>query len=536
MNRGHVSNTAINGQKRKRTRLETPPETSVTMGFMDKIAAMEDQFVNRLKNVQKQVMESKKSQGLLITCCAMYTFEKDIKDIQSLQMNNYGSGKLEQVRMVVTGEEMLPVPAWIESRVALQAYFERKLDSTRRHSSGAARKHGFEVPWRASVQLQSIPPGCFVESVQLSFINPASNGSPTIKMDQSAEGASNLYLINDTLMNIRGHTYSECCQELGIFRRGYCYITLRVPLRLLIREQLKQLRIALPHSEVGAALDDFAALNGNDNVALKFGRSNMKVDRQFLVSITPETRMIFGPKMAGHVSTYEMDVSKEAVVALLNVVKAATDYLPLDFDRTTPLFLYELMALASDWNIPSRKLRTQLALLERFCEPGFNLHSIPVDKLMQFIRRDYIANEAQTGVKMVLLGFMFALRDMLLPATMVEQFKKDFDQISMDPTLDDVFEPVGSLVSVVTDGVVKVECEYTTVPVILQDGNQLELRVLESANIEQVKAVLGRRLEVPIHQQIIVFDGRRLASDTLVSDIDFKDGDMLEMYFAQTGC
>ncbi|XP_055354299.1 uncharacterized protein LOC129599955 [Paramacrobiotus metropolitanus] len=526
--------SATNGQKRKRARSETPSERGSSMAFVDRVSAMEDQFVSMLKNCQKQIAESGKSQGVLVTCCAMYTFQKDIKDIQSLVMNDYGSGKLEQVRMVVTGEEIMP--AWMESGVALQAYFERKVGTNRRHSSGDARKRGFEVPWRASVQLQSIPPGCFVESVQLSFINPASDGSPTVKMDLSAEGASNLYLINDKLMNIRGQTYSECCRELGIFRQGFCYITLRVPLRLLIRDQLKQLRADLPHNAVAEDEHDYSAVSGNDNVTLKFGRSSMKVGRQVLLNISTETHAIFGAKTAGQVSVYEMSVSKEVATALLGAVNSAADYLPLNPERTTLSFLYELVALSSDWDIPSVKLWTQLVMLERLCAPGVNLQQIPVDKLIKLIRHEFDWNG---GVKMVLLGFTFALRDMclvdILPATMNGRVVAELDRISEDPTLKDVFQPAEMQPSVATSAdAVKGECKTLTVR--FQDGNSMRVRVSESANIQRIKAAVGNFLGIPIYQQRMIFKDRRLDDLIRVSECGFEDGDEIEMYTEQYGC
>ncbi|XP_055354301.1 uncharacterized protein LOC129599958 [Paramacrobiotus metropolitanus] len=530
-----MSSSTTSGQKQKRARSETSSETGSNISFADKVAAMEHQFVNMLKSVQKQILESGKSQGVLITCCAMYIFQKDVKDIQSLLMNDYEMGKLEQVRMVVTGEEILPLPAWMESGVALQAYFERKVGTNRCHSSGDARKRGFEVPWRASVQLQSIPPGCFVESVQLSFINPASDGSPTVKMDLSAEGASNLYLINDKLMNIRGQTYSECCRELGIFRQGFCYVTLRVPLRLLIRQQLKQLRMDLPHPAVADCEDYYSAGNGCDSVTLKFGRSTVKVDRPFLMNISAETRAIFGTKTSGQVGVYEMGVSKEATIALLDAVKTATDH--LDTDRTTLSVLYELVALSVDWNIPLVKLWTQLALLERLCAPGVNLQQIPIDNLIKVVRQDYDVNRVQTGAKMTLLGFMFALRDMcladVLSTPLNELLVREFDCISSHPTLVDAFQPAESMANPATNTNVKRQCKTLTVR---QDDNSLRVRVLQTTNIGRIKAFVQSHLGIPIYQQRMVFDGRQMDDYRLVGDFDFEDGDMIEIFTEQYGC
>ncbi|XP_055354302.1 uncharacterized protein LOC129599959 [Paramacrobiotus metropolitanus] len=531
-----MSNSATTGQKRKRTSSETPAETASAMGFVGRVAAVEDQFVNMLKNCQKEITESGKSQGFLITCCALYTFEKDIKDIKSLQTNDYGTGKMQQVRIGDTGEEILPVPSWMESGVALQAYFERKLDTNRPHSSGIAGKRGFEVPWRASVQLEKIPPSCMVASVQVSFINPASDGSPIIKMDHAEDGISNLYLLNDKLMNIRGQTYSECCQELGIFRRGYCYITLRVPLRLLIREQVKPLWTDLPHS----TLDDYSALDGNDNVTLKLGDSDIKVDRQLLMNISTETRVIFGAKMVGQVNFYEMGVSKEALAALLAAVKAGSDYVALDIYRTTPSFLYELLALSTDWNVQSVKVWTQLALLERLCVPGVNLRHIPVDKLIKLIRRDNDGNEAQTGVKMVLLGFMFALRDMCLvenlPATMYEQVEGDPDRISAHPFLVDVFQPAESLASPAVSDVVKEQAMKITLTIRFWNIDRLHVRVGGSIRIGQIKAAFERQSGIPVYQQRMIFKDRRLDDFSRVSECGFADGDVIEAHTELVGC
>ncbi|XP_055349016.1 uncharacterized protein LOC129595906 [Paramacrobiotus metropolitanus] len=280
---------------------------------------MEEPFLEMLKNCQKQITDVEKTHDALITCCVVYTFAKEIADIKSMQMNDYGMGKLQRVRLV-TGEKVLPLPVWMESGVTLEAYFGRKSATIQKHSSGDNDKQGFEVSWHANIQLERVPSGCTVEAVKVAFINPDSKGSPIVKIGASGNNASSASFINYKLKNIKGQTYSECCRELGIFREAYCYVTLRVPLRLLIRKQLQPLRSDLAPHALPTGEGNY---DGNDKVILKCGQSSVKVYRHLLVNISKETEAIFGKKRFGQVSVYEMDVSKDVVMAVLGLVEPA---------------------------------------------------------------------------------------------------------------------------------------------------------------------------------------------------------------------
>ncbi|XP_055349014.1 uncharacterized protein LOC129595904 [Paramacrobiotus metropolitanus] len=502
----------------------TPRGARRILSFMDKVAATEDQFMNLFNNCRKQISESGKKQGALITCCAVYTFSKDIKDISSVEANDYGMGKLERARLG-TGEEILPLPGWMESGVGLRANFGEKVGTKRKHSSGDASKKGFEVPWTAHIRLESIPLGCILESVQLSFINPDAAGSPVVKIDVPAQDACNLYLINDKLMNIKGQTYSECCRGLGIFRQAFCYITLRVPLRLLIREQLKHLRNGFPVAPANAVQKDYS---GHDNVTLECGESSITVERDVLTNISKEAKSFFGPRTYGSMSVCSMGVSKEVVLAVLGVRDARTDYYPLDPYKITLDFLYELLTLSTDWGVRSKRW-TQLAFLECLCAPGLDLQQVPVLAAVECLKKDYEIAKNEVGAKMVALGYAMVLRDIMMSADRVLGPTRFHLERSVAAILTDteLTEPSKNLEN---------EQQDITVTIVTLTGTRTVLEVTTGDTVENLKAAFQMRAGMPVDQQGLIFGGQQLENWQTLSDCDISHGAVIHCIMNLRGC
>ncbi|XP_055348101.1 uncharacterized protein LOC129595197 [Paramacrobiotus metropolitanus] len=264
-------------------------------------------------------------------------------------------------------------------------------------------EHGFEVPWRASIQLEQVPDNCILTEVQLAFINPYE--CPTVHVEMKATNTQSIGFINNTLKNIDGQTYSKCCQELGIFREAYCFITMRVPLRSFLRKLLTAFRRTIP---LCPAPDEVITVTeGADNVVLT-RQGKIEIDRQALAGISSAARAMFAVGAAGKASSYDLDYSKAAVLAVLSAALLKQESLPGDPRRAAPFFLYEVMKLALSWDIPQLKLWTQVAFVERLCHPVANLEQIPVLDAVRIIH-DH-ADGKEVGGRMVLCGLICVLR------------------------------------------------------------------------------------------------------------------------------
>ncbi|XP_055352332.1 uncharacterized protein LOC129598453 isoform X1 [Paramacrobiotus metropolitanus] len=188
---------------------------------------LERGVLDLLTHYQLACMDSK--DGDFMTCRAMYTFQKDAQELQSMALNDYGQGRLQSVRVATTGHEIAPIPAWMDNGISLQMFFQKKCTSKRGTQStpGGDNKQGYKIPWRASIQLERVPDNCILTAVQLAFINSdQATGSPSVQIEISSTNATNMYFVNDKLRSINGQTYCEC------YARGAG----TVPRRLLLRQ------------------------------------------------------------------------------------------------------------------------------------------------------------------------------------------------------------------------------------------------------------------------------------------------------------
>ncbi|XP_055346205.1 uncharacterized protein LOC129593771 [Paramacrobiotus metropolitanus] len=346
-----------------------------------------------------------------VLCCIMYTFQKDLPDLRSLAWNDYGQGKLQEARLALTGDSISPLPAWLENGVRLQVFFEEKVTADEPPSSDDSSEEGFEVPWRARIQLQRVPDGCVFTVVQLAFINPDNCGSPTVEFTTPPIDATNLYCINNALKNIQGQTYSECCQELGNFREAYCYVTMRVPLQRILWELVAAFRLTIPE---GPRFPEGDA-DGTDKVVLKMRNGQIETDRNTMVRLSPKARGVFATRKQGKVSHYEWDYSLEAVQVILDATGTERQSLAIDPHRADPFLLYEAMKLALNWEIQQLTMWTQVAFVERLCSlNGVSLEQIPVLEAVRLIC-DH-ADPKVVGSRMILCVLVTMLRIRHSPA------------------------------------------------------------------------------------------------------------------------
>ncbi|XP_055346206.1 uncharacterized protein LOC129593772 [Paramacrobiotus metropolitanus] len=322
--------------------------------------------------------------------------------------------------------------------------------------------------------------------------------------------------INSALQNITGWTYSECCQELGIFREAYCFVTMRVPLRSLQGEMLSAFRLTIPECPALAEVD---ALKGTDNVVLKTRQGRIEVDREILVRISPRTRAIFVEGEAGQVRFYETNYSKAAVVMVLSAAMTQNASLPTDPRRAAPFFLYEMMKLVSSWEIPQLQLWTQLAFVERLCHPVANLDQIPVLDAVWIIG-DH-ADPRAVGSRMILCALVGALRYLHSPAA-----RWTLDElmalIAEKPALwKSVFLPTRLLPDI---GIKNITGKSRMVTVNLAYW------------VYQLKCLIWHQEGIPQDQQRLVFDGRALEDNVTLADCGIVTNATVHLCLRLRGC
>ncbi|XP_055346203.1 uncharacterized protein LOC129593768 [Paramacrobiotus metropolitanus] len=481
---------------------------------------LETGVLDLLTHYQLANMESGVTDDKVVTCRAMYTFQKDLQHLQSTAWNDYGQGALQRVREAWTGHEISPLPTWLENGVGLQVYFEKKVATNRAHSSSDKSKRGFEIPWVAAIHLQRAADDCTLTSVQLAFINPDYYGSPTVYINMAPTHATNMGCINNILKNIRGQTYSECCQELGIFREAYCFVTMRVPLRRLLGQVVTAFRLTFADCQ---ALPDTSELAvwGTDKVVLKTRQGDVKTDRQALVRISSKMRAIFSTSGQGKFSSYEVDYNKAVVVSVLHAAMAGHASLPLNPQRATVLYLYEAMKLALSWEIPQLTLWTQLALVERLCQPMASLEAIPVRDAVRLICDQ--ADPQAVGSRMIVCGLVSMLR-ILHSETARWTLDELMALIAGKPELwKSVIQPP----RLVPD---------TSIVVRTMFGRTFTVAVNLANWVYQLKCRIQVMQGIPMEQQRLVFDGTQLSDNLTLADYGINANSTVQLALRLRGC
>ncbi|XP_055349011.1 uncharacterized protein LOC129595898 [Paramacrobiotus metropolitanus] len=495
-------------RKRRRQSEETASShgraAAPSMTFTERVRAMEPMISRMLTDAHVELLKlgaGSPTGGDLLTCCALYTYQREA-GVQRLWTNDYGMGKLEFVSMVVSGETLVPLPGWLDSRVELQVFVEKTMDSMLPHSTG------FRIPWCANIRFGRLPADCVVGSVTLVFVN-----SDAAKVDLPQKHSTVLALLNEKLLMVRGHTLTNTADDLGVFQKACCYVRFRVPLRHLLREQLRQVRGPVP---VEAGEPDAARYVAADNVVLRRGsRWNIKVDRRILSSISEITLRIFGETQQGKVSAYDINVSRESMLAFIDAAAAGiqSDVFPLDPSRLSPEGILELLNLACAWDFQPLKLWLQLTLLERLCEPHHGLDLGAVVETAKGLCRGCkdAAEPLGIGQKMMLQGLLLLLRG-------VPQWTQLVAEMLAHPLLKEIAQPGAPAFPV-----------NTYVLMETAEGRKYNLKVNLAFWVAVVKAMLQSTELIPMEQQEITLDGKVLPDALCLADCNVQEGSTLRM-------
>ncbi|XP_055343132.1 uncharacterized protein LOC129591485 [Paramacrobiotus metropolitanus] len=309
--------------------------------------------------------------------------------------------------------------------------------------------------------------------------------------------------VNKNLRNINGQIYKECCRELGIFREVHCFVTMRVPVPRFFGKLLKEFRHTIPKSPLHA-LADGMVLTGTDNVVLKTRQGDVEINRQILCNTSPTARAIFAVGKQGKSSSYELNYSKAAVVAVLNAAVNKHESLPVDPRRAAPFFLYEVTKLTLSWEIPQLKLWTQVAFVERLCYPVANLDQIPVLDALQVILDHADPNEA--GSRMIVCGLISVLRILHSP-TARWTLNELQCIIALKPAL---WKSVILPMRLVPD---------TCIFVKTLTGKTFAVPVNLAYWVYHLKCwVKHNAVGIPLEQQRLIFEGTQLSGNVTLSD------------------
>ncbi|XP_055343121.1 uncharacterized protein LOC129591476 [Paramacrobiotus metropolitanus] len=492
--------------------------TAPSSSLLNEQLQLETGFLEALTHCQLAQMDAKDDRVMgFLTCRAMYHFQMDLEDLQSGKWNDFGQGKLQRVRVSQTGHEISPLPAWLENGVGLHVFFQTKVATNRPHASGKKSKRGFEIPWHAKIQMEQVPDECILTEVQLAFINPDERGSPTVQVTMAASRANDMNFVNNILKEINGQTYSECCQELGIFRQAYCFVTMRVPLLRFISELLQKFRQTIPNCPRA----DEIILAGIDNVVLKTRQGKVETNRQILVGFSPTTRALFAAGKHGKVSSFELDYSKAAVVTVIGAAVHKHESLLIDPRRATPFFLYEAMKLALSWEIPHLTLWTQVAFVERLCHPVVNLEQVPVLDAVQVIL-DH-ADPQEVGSRMIVCALVSVLRILHSPTA--------------SWTLDELQQLIAPKPAL---------WEYVLQPTRLAPDSSIFIKTLTGKVftvvvnlaywVYQMKCCIQEKEGIPMDQQRIIFADKQLSDNVTLADYGIKTRTTVHLVLRMRGC
>ena len=242
-----------------------------------------------------------------LTVLVKYTFRKEIAELKGDQPMKYGRGTVEYATLGLPGKDMpITVPTWMRLDVTLDAtcmwliwrwYLEgwglcrlfdwlidwpnlsawsfcftfrkrmsenftdclfsdnftvelkKLVEDTRR---GPDQPVGFAVPWKATLSFVGIKSDFdphygygSLDSVTMSFICPDGTGTVRHPFSHSDCWMSRHQPRQPPPVSLAGTTYSECCEELGIFREAYVYVKYHILWREFIRMSLRTIQPSL---------------------------------------------------------------------------------------------------------------------------------------------------------------------------------------------------------------------------------------------------------------------------------------------------
>ncbi|XP_055346218.1 uncharacterized protein LOC129593784 [Paramacrobiotus metropolitanus] len=449
--------------------------------------------------------------GVLVYC-AKYTFQKNPQKLRSLAWNDYGQGKLDGMGVARTGHALSPLPVWLENGVGLEVFFKERVATQENDFTRGYSKPGFEIPWEARIQLSRVPDQCSLTDVQLGFAHVDHLENPTATVEIWETHATNLSHINSKLASIDSQTFSECGQDLGIFREAYCIVTMRVPLRRLLGDKLHAFRQTFP-DRLACSYD--LGHTGTDTVTLKTRDGKIESHREILVDLSPKTRAIFGERPLGKVIFYELDCRLDAALAVLDAAVAKHESLPIDPHRASPFFLYEAMKLALSWEIPQLTLWTQVAFLERLCRPDDGiLEAVPVLDAVRVIR-DH-ADAQAVGGRMILCGLVMVLRNLHSPALGWE----------LDELKNIIARKPALWKNVIYPTRLENDCDLT---VEINPGRKIYFSVNLAYWVRQLKVQIQEIEELPMDQQRLVFDGQIMEDERTLADCGIGHRDSVQL-------
>ncbi|XP_055346175.1 uncharacterized protein LOC129593746 isoform X2 [Paramacrobiotus metropolitanus] len=445
----------------------------------------------------------------LISCSVTYTFTTDISELSILNVSDYGRGKFKRARILKTGLEIRPFSSWLQEGISMQISFAKKIPSTKWHKADGNQPSGYEIPWSADICVEHVPDECILQSVRLSFINPEGQGSPITEIN--AQNDSDLSRVNEKLLNIKGQTYCESSEELGVFRKAYCYVQMLVPVRKIVRQQFSQLR--QPYGTNLPAMSTHC-YKGPDNVTLRNNEFSIDVNRASLINVSAKTAQIFADKSIGKVGVFYLDITKEAILAVLHAAIGDVKSFALDPYSIPPRLIYELLFISTAWDISHLKLWSQLALVERIATPGFDLNSIPMSDSVEFIWSSYDF----TGTNVVLSALVLVLRSMdCNEARWLLNELFDSENEAHIKTLKNATEAAGNITSQI---VVFVKMPSEEMVILKVDGRD---------TVGRVKALIAAEEDLPIDQQRILFYGRTLDEDSSLTENNVQNGAVLNL-------